>query len=176
MSDGITEFKRELAEMSGGEDKDKKPRPATPPKMISVPLVEGTLISETMGKLNQALSKAQLEMASAHKNEENPFFKSSFANLESVVTATRPSLNKHGLCLSQDPVVDSQTQSVWLISHLGHVSGEQKIVTSCYKPKQFDIHSVGSAISYLRRYSWSSICGCPQGIPDDDGNLVKGEK
>jgi hypothetical protein len=118
-----------------------------------------------------ALAKAQGEMVAAKKSAKNPHFKSTFADLASVLEAIMPALNANGIALVQLPGFEDGTVTMtttlchsgggWLSSQagspLGRGSGPQ---------------AVGSAISYLRRYCAQSACALP--AVDDDGNAAQG--
>ena len=68
------------------------------------PLIE---TSPTIGKLAEALAKAQGEMGAAVKGSENTFYKNSYADLGSVIEAGKP-IHKHGLSLLQLPTQGSR--------------------------------------------------------------------
>ena len=57
--------------------------------------------SETIGKLSEALAKAQGAMQNAVKDSSNPFFKSTYADLASVWDACRKPLSDNGLAIIQ---------------------------------------------------------------------------
>ena len=79
--------------------------------------------SESIAKLAEALAKAQSEMKAAFKNRVNPFFKSTFADLESVWDACREPLSKNGLSVSQPTHIDANGKII-LTTMLLHSSGE----------------------------------------------------
>ena len=56
-------------------------------------------MSETIGKLAAALAKAQAEIRGAKKDADNPFFKSTYADLASVWDACREPLSKNELAV-----------------------------------------------------------------------------
>jgi hypothetical protein len=91
--------------------------------------------------------------------------------LASVLEAILPAFNAAGLCVLQHPVLDQDV--VHLTTLITHESG-QWIRSVCSMPVagKKDAHAVGSAISYLRRYTLASICGVIQS--DDDGNDAAG--
>ena len=60
--------------------------------------------SESISELATALSKAQAQMGSAIKDSENPFFKSKYADLTSVIAAVRKPFADNGLSFVQLPV------------------------------------------------------------------------
>ena len=59
------------------------------------------MTSPNVGKLSEALSKAQAEMQHAIKDSTNPHFQSKYADLASVIDALRPALTKYGLSVAQ---------------------------------------------------------------------------
>lgn len=121
--------------------------------------------SQSIGKLLEALGKAQNQMEGAVEDSSNPYFKSKYADLTSVWRACREPLTKNGLSVIQTlQVLEGQ---LFLISVLGHVSGEWIKSFIPVKPSKEDIQSLGSAITYCRRYTLAALVGvCPV---DDDG-------
>ncbi len=128
--------------------------------------------SESIAALSAALAKAQGELENANKNANNPHFKSRYADLAELLNTVRPVLSKHGLAVIQMPSFDSGVASVETL--LTHSSGEY-VSSTCSAPvtKQ-DAQGVGSAITYLRRYSLAAFCGIAQ--EDDDANSSVGHK
>jgi hypothetical protein len=120
-----------------------------------------------ISKLAEALSKAQLEITGAVKDSSNPFFKSTYADLASVLDAMKP-LNKYGLALIQMPIDGGDV--VKLVTTLVHSSGEWMQSTYSMRPVKNDPQGIGSCITYMRRYAASAFCGIAQ--VDDDGNAA----
>jgi hypothetical protein len=119
--------------------------------------------------LFEALAKAQAQMGTAQFDAKNPHYRSSYASLSSVLGAILPSWNEHGLSLMQHPHFDGQLVSLTTI--VTHASGQwMKSVCAVPIGKRGDAHALGSAISYLRRYSAAAVSGLIQG--DDDGNAA----
>ena len=118
--------------------------------------------SPTISTLAKALVKAQAEMPSAKFNAVNPFFKNRYADLGSVIEAARPVLAKHGLAILQ-PVISSGNGRIGIRTIVIHESGEY-ISSDAYIPILDEkgrslAQTAGSIISYLRRYSLSSMLG-----------------
>jgi|TARA_R110002012_G_scaffold10876_7_gene49107 hypothetical protein len=128
--------------------------------------------SDNMQQLFHALALAQGEMQTASFDAKNPHFKSKYSTLSSVLGAILPALNRNGLSLMQHPsFFDGDLVSVTTL--VTHSSGQwMRSTMSMPIGKRRDAHAIGSCISYLRRYSASSICGLMQG--DDDGNAAVG--
>lgn len=127
--------------------------------------------SETIANLAQALSKAQGQMGSAKKDADNPYFKSKYADLASVVDAIKEPLSKNGLAYSQLPFVDEHGVHVETI--LMHLSGEWVSSKLTMRPVKTDPQGVGSTLTYARRYGLQSMVGIAAD-DDDDGNLGSG--
>jgi hypothetical protein len=141
--------------------------------------------SPTVGKLFGALAKAQLKYKPIFKDTPNPYYNSVYADLASIIEATQQALAEEGLVLVQTPIVDMAKQKAGVASILGHSSGEylrtELILPATMKGKdgnpRFDAQSVGSAITYARRYSYQPLVGVA-GERDDDANTasVNGSK
>ena len=78
--------------------------------------------SESIAELAKALCKAQGAMLFAKKDSANPFFKSKYADLASVVEAAKKPLAENGLSYIQMPRADAAGVTVETL--LMHVSGE----------------------------------------------------
>jgi ERF superfamily protein len=138
--------------------------------------------SQTIAKLAEALAKAQGEFEKVEKSAENPFFskankKASYADMASVIAATRQALSKHGISVIQSPrsTLTEGQRCVVVATMLIHSSGEW-IADELAVPieKGFTAQSVGSAVTYARRYALQSFL-CVAG-EDDDGNAATGNK
>lgn len=133
--------------------------------------------SPTISALAAALAKAQGEFEVVKKDSDNPFFKSSYADLASVLAATRPSLSKNGLAVIQSPKsgLFEGSRCVVVSTMLVHSSGEW-ICDQLAVPvdKAFTAQSVGSAVTYARRYALQAFLGVAG--EDDDGNAASGKK
>jgi len=116
-------------------------------------------------ELFTALVAAQSEMENATKNATNPHLKNKYADLSSILAQTRPVLAAHGLALIQSTGYDGNLVTVTTaICHTG--GGYVSSVAAC-APAKVDPQGVGSATTYLRRYSLAAMCGITQ--EDDDG-------
>jgi hypothetical protein len=133
-------------------------------------------MSGTIGELAKALCKAQGKMKHAIKEANNPFFRSKYADLASVVDASRPALVENGLSVVQ------YTRGNILYTMLLHSSGEWIRGHIDLKPMRQvkdagwvaseDPQSYGSCITYARRYGMAAITGTA--TEDDDGNAATG--
>lgn len=120
-----------------------------------------------------ALVKAQMEMQTAIKDSKNPFFKSNYADLNSIREACVPALNKHGIVLLQ-PIVQVNEKN-YVKTLLLHESGESiECLTEIIYSKANDAQAQGSGITYARRYGMQSLCCIA--ADDDDANSTDGTK
>lgn len=126
--------------------------------------------SDNLDKIAPALVAAQGEMGNAAKNAKNPHFKSQYADLAEIVNTVRPVLTRHGLSVVQSPSFADGV--VTLRTMILHSSGQWIATTCAAVPVKTDPQGVGSAITYLRRYSLAAACGIAQ--EDDDGEAASG--
>lgn len=126
--------------------------------------------TDSIAELAKALAKAQGEIENASKNAANPRFESKYADLAEVLNTVRPVFSSHGLSVLQMPSFDGGIASVETL--LMHTSGEW-ISNTCSAPvSKNDAQGVGSAITYLRRYSLAAFACIAQ--EDDDANSAVG--
>lgn len=130
--------------------------------------------SESIKALAEALCKAQSEMGGAVKDSANPFFKSSYADLTSVIKAIKEPFAKNGLSYTQFPI--SNEHGVGVCTRLMHNSGEwieEEFVLPLVKR---DPQSGGSCLTYCRRYSLQSLAGIPAADDDAEAAMLRTEK
>lgn len=151
---------------------------------------------EELGKLSklvEALSKAQSVIQGAVKDSENPYFKSSYADLASVWEACRKPLTDNGLAIIQ--LTKMIEGKLYLETVLAHSSGES--VSSIYPinpmrqekergdetssskakwvPSE-DPQALGSALTYARRYALAAIVGVAPEDDDGEGAVGRGKE
>lgn len=129
------------------------------------------LMSDQIDQLATALAKAQGEFSVATKDKNNPFFKSKYADFESIVAASRPSLSKNGICVVQN-VYRFDDGNHYLITLLLHSSGQWIKSKAQHNPIKSDIQSLSSYNTYLKRMCYSSMIGVVTTDYDDDGELA----
>ena len=127
--------------------------------------------SEQINELGSALVKAQLLISGATKDGTNPHFKSNFATLQSCIEASRPALTENGLSVIQGAETNEHG-GISLTTMLLHTSGQWVQASLEMTPdpvtmKRNASQALGSALSYARRYGYSSLVGLYQ--TDDDG-------
>ena len=128
--------------------------------------------SDSIKHIAAALNKAQAEMSGAKKGANNPFFKSKYADMNSVIDAVRIPFCNNGLSYSQFPIM--QDNKVGVETILMHESGEWMSDILVLPMVKQDPQAAGSAITYAKRYALQSIAGIPS--EDDDGNAASSQK
>ena len=127
--------------------------------------------SESIGALAAALAKAQAQMTVAVKGSANPFFKSKYADLASIMEAVRKPLTDNEIAVVQTTDIDERGVVVETV--LMHSSGEWISGRLLMVPVKTDPQGIGSAITYGRRYGLQSMVSLPS--DDDDGNAASGQ-
>ena len=140
------------------------------------------ITSDSIANLTLALSIVQGKMTHAIKDSANPFFKSKYADLESVWDVCRSLLSENGLAVMQFPgdinFVQLEKENgdiniatkMSLTTIISHKSGEfmsQEMSVPVTKP---DAQGAGSALTYMRRYALAAVVGVVQA--DDDANAA----
>tara|TARA_R110000803_G_scaffold53369_3_gene109566 strand:- start:1920 stop:2423 length:504 start_codon:yes stop_codon:yes gene_type:complete len=128
--------------------------------------------SDSIKNLAVAMCSAQAEMGGAAKGAANPFFKSKYADLSSVVQAIKEPFANHGLSYVQFPIEDGGRVGIETI--LMHESGEWLSNSFTVQLTKQDAQGAGSAITYCRRYGLQAVAGIPS--EDDDGNAASKSK
>lgn len=124
----------------------------------------------TKKNLASSLAKAQAECQNVVMNKTNPHFRSRYADLAAVRDAIIPIFTKHGLSIVQCPSVSNQV-GLHLETRLIHSSGEEMVWLFPLPGDVNKMQSIGSAISYARRYTLSAIAAVAS-EEDDDGNAA----
>tara|TARA_R110002153_G_scaffold178250_2_gene331380 strand:+ start:1420 stop:1998 length:579 start_codon:yes stop_codon:yes gene_type:complete len=113
--------------------------------------------------LYQKLSLIQSEIGAISKDSKNPFYKSNYFDINSLIRQLNPLLHKHNLLLLQ-PIIHNHVKSIIYDIDGGFVESLIEL------PKDLDAQKLGSAITYYRRYTLQSLLAL-QAV-DDDGNLA----
>ena len=129
--------------------------------------------SSTVGKIALALSKAQAEIMGAKKGSINPFFKSGYADLYTVIESCREILAKNQIAFVQG---NRFKNGVFLVvTKLIHSSGEWlSSEMALPMPKNANAQAIWSLNTYGRRYGLASMAGVAQ--KDDDANEASPQK
>jgi hypothetical protein len=130
--------------------------------------------SESIAELAKGLAKAQADFGPLLKGATNPFFKSKYADLSSVMDVARGPLAEHGLCFVQT-TEGSDVGFIVVETTLIHTSGEWvsgKIKMPLVKN---DPQGFGSAMTYARRYALQAILGLAAEDDDGEGVMPRGK-
>lgn len=135
--------------------------------------------STSIVNLSKALLTAQIKMGAASKSAANPFFKSKYADLPSVMEVVKGPLNEAGIVVLQVPQIlgmefghtsPKNVISTTLIhSESGEwISSETEVVVA----KQNSPQDFGAAQTYSRRFGLQAMLFIP--AEDDDGETAMG--
>ena len=133
--------------------------------------------SEQINEIAAALAQAQGEIKNALMDSQNPHLKNKYANLASVTEAIKAALSKNGISYVQNPHMNFADNLVGVNVLLIHKSGQfiEFDPLWCKPTRGFAPQEIGSAMTYLRRYTLSSAVGVTQGADaDDDGERAEG--
>ncbi len=106
------------------------------------------------------------------KDSKNPFFKSNYADLTSVIMAIKEPFSNAGLAYTQFPV--SEDGRVGVVTRLMHESGEWLEHSYTLPTVKNDPQAAGSAITYARRYALQSIAGIPTADDNAESAMLRG--
>ena len=124
------------------------------------------ITSQSIQKIAPALLAAQKAIVSAVKDAKNPYFKSAYADLTTVIEAVKGPLNAAGITFLQAIGWDNDRPVVETL--LLHESGEfMSTTTPVFTVKEKDPQAFGSGVSYTKRYALQALLGVP--TEDDDG-------
>ena len=127
-----------------------------------------TTMSESIKSLAAAQVKIQKEIADMPKYSKGYGY--TYTSYDALVKYLRPLLTKHGISFVQMPV--GSDNEIGVETLYMHTSGEwirSAVCSPIVESKQMNVYqSVGSAITYFRRYSLSAFVG----IASDEDNDV----
>ena len=135
--------------------------------------------SKKYSEIFNALIQFQGEIEAIVKETSNPYFKSVYADLPSIIGAVRPVLAKYNMAYVQslisdrNPITGEPSGKIIIETVLIHKSGEWMSSTL-----PLDVGTkpgpqvYGSAITYARRYGLQTTLGLA--TEDDDANAAQG--
>lgn len=129
--------------------------------------------SESIKELAEALSELQGEITDVCPS--NKGHRHDYADLSDMLKVARPLLRKHGLSVSQ--LVGNAEDRVTVESVLMHKSGEWmsstiSVPVVAASNAMNSLQSIGSSITYARRYALGALLSFTKGDDDTDGNAV----
>jgi hypothetical protein len=110
------------------------------------------------------LFEAKKEIGKISKDSKNPFFKSKYFDVNSLLEHVEPILQKHSLLLLQ-PILEGKVRTELIDFETG-----EKVASEIALPQLNDPQKLGSCVSYYRRYTAQSLLGLQ--ATDDDANLA----
>ena len=131
--------------------------------------------STELKNLFEALAKARTKYSASSKDATGRFKFVSYAKMKELCNGP---LTENGLCVSQWVETDEK-DNYRLVNYLGHSSGEwlSTAITLHIEPlagqKEIDIKAIGSAITYMRRYTYAGIVGLALDDDEDGDNAAK---
>lgn len=130
-------------------------------------MTDSLIMSEQVDQLAAAMVKAQGALPVIPKTKQAKIatknggeYRYSYADLEDVVTATRPILRDNGLCVKQYPT------AAGLITLVMHESGQYVGAEMVLAPQDTP-QGQGSALTYARRYAYCAALGIVADEDDD---------
>lgn len=119
-----------------------------------------------MKNILKKLLEVQKEIGSIKKESVNPFYKSTYFDINALLSQIKPILNKNGLVLFQP--LTNQDGKWALATNISDVESGESIRDIVILPEVLDPQKAGSAITYFRRYALQSLLALE--AEDDDGN------
>jgi len=116
--------------------------------------------------INEKLFNLQQEIGTISKDASNPFYKSKYFDINSLIKQLQPLLKKYKLLLLQ-PIEEDIVYSKLIC-----IEGSGGVISGLKSPEITDPQRLGSCITYYRRYTLASLLGL-QAI-DDDANAASG--
>jgi hypothetical protein len=130
--------------------------------------------SDGLKSFATAMCLFQGEVKNPPKSAENPFFKSRYTTLDTLIDTAKPLLMKNGLSYLQSCSGDGS--NIIVTTLLMHNSGEWiESDPLTLKADKATAQGAGSAITYARRYALAAALGLASD-EDDDGNGAEGDK
>ncbi len=121
-----------------------------------------------MSKITNKLFEFQKKVQAIKRDATNPFFKSKYFDINTLIEEVKPILNELGLIIIQ-PFSVVNNQSVLVTQIIDQENGE-KIESTVILPENMKPQEFGSAVTYFRRYSLQSMLFLQ--AEDDDGNMA----
>lgn len=117
------------------------------------------------------IAEIQHEIGTLKKDKQNPYFKSKYLDINSLLETLQPELQKRSLVLLQ-PLGGSLDYTT-INTIIRDLETEEVIDTYTPLPRNDDPQKMGSIITYFRRYALVSLLALP--AEDDDANSVSYE-
>ena len=119
---------------------------------------------------------AQSAMDMAHKNQSNPHFRAQYADLSSIMEATRPAFCDAGLAIIQsvriveDYANPAVSVSTTITDGTDSLEGGEIVLPVQGRSGKPTVQDYGATITYARRYSWQAATGV--GVTENDPSQI----
>lgn len=172
----VTEFKEHLPNV-------ERPSASTPAHLLQVAMDQGADLDRLEKLMDMqikweanearkayvlAMSKFRAEVPTITKNRAG--HNSNYATLDNITSEVNPILARYGLSFAW---VTEQAEKITVHCDVTHDQGHSTRVSLTSPPEDSgsknDIQAIGSAVSYLQRYTLLSALGLATGEGDDDG-------
>lgn len=121
--------------------------------------------SDSVKVIAAALLTVQKDLEAVTKSANNPYFKSKYADLNSILDVIKEPLNKAGITILQFPDT-TFPDTLGLTTRFQHSSGEFMEAMTTIPLSKSDPQAFGAAVTYARRYALQAIIGL-QAVDDD---------
>ncbi len=144
---------------------------------------EGLWFSEETDKLDDALAAAQGEFTNPEKNRHVTVrtkaggeYGFDYATFDAILEMARPALAKHAVSVMQFPFVHRGESDVTVTvrTRIAH-KGQWMMFQISGPVESWEMQKIGSGMTYLNRYSYSSALGIASEF-DDDGGAASGNE
>jgi len=128
--------------------------------------------------MSQKLLKFQRRVEAISKIKENPYFKSKYFDINSILEVIKPILNELELILIQPlTIVDGKNalKTIILDPEQDLTKAGVDLQSIIFLPDNIDPQKMGAAITYYRRYAIQSLL-CLQAEDDDAKSIVHGKE
>ena len=129
--------------------------------------------------LMDALVAAQAELETVKGTKENPFHNSTYAGLDDIVQTVLPVLSKHGIAVPQTTsflrrhIEEGREYAPIILMVTTLHKGDEKISSELpLLGVGNNMQTLGSAVTYARRYGLQAIICSSSSDKDDDGNAT----
>jgi hypothetical protein len=130
--------------------------------------------SESLAKISPALVEAEGAIGGALKDASNTHFKSKYATLTAIVSASKAALKDAKIAVIQSPgrIADN---SIQMTTRLLHSSGEWIETVMDVPLGKRDPQGMGSTTTYGRRYALAAALNIPVVDDDAESGMLRGE-
>lgn len=149
-----------------------------PLEQFNQPPFDVFAMSPTVGKLAEALAKAQGEFTTITREKtaeietkSGATYSYKYADLADVLEACQPYLSKQGIAIVQSPY-DGDSGAIGIVTTLMHSSGEWIMGRLAHSIDMKKWQDMGAALTFLRRYTASAMTGVASEDDNDAGDIT----